>query len=373
MRGVPHPGIGGFAARMRGVLFWAAVTLGVLAVHMAAQTPPVAAQACAGEPQMRAAALATEDLGPSEDYIRCFPGSEQILFMTTRRDRLEMESAFRRAQTEDTPELWRIIIEEYPSSQYVPQAIESMRRLEFTEYGTSTFEGVASERGLLPGRNACRSACSHRQECRGFSYNAGTQYCTLWSAIDSYKPDPDHDSGSRRPVAAAPAAPPPPPPAQFTSYPGMTLSGQALTSGNAPDMEVCQASCAGNPNCQAFTYRQHTRFCALWRSVANARPDAGAQSGLKGQALLLPPAETRTNPAPSGPARFSREQGIDFDGGDITPNPVRNISLDRCERNCGAHPGCKAYTYNVSRQACFLKHSIPRRISRSDAISGTRR
>jgi hypothetical protein len=88
--------------------------------------------------------------------------------------------------------------------------------------------------------------------------------------------------------------------------------------------------------------------------------------------LELPGARIRrpsSPPAPpSGERRFVYYAGIDFNGDDLQ-SWLPDVSLSICADACRGSTGCKAFTFNTSKNACFVKSGYGQPTANADAIS----
>jgi len=82
------------------------------------------------------------------------------------------------------------------------------------------------------------------------------------------------------------------------------------------------------------------------------------------------PAPEMTPPTPMGPL----EPGVDYAHSDINPKGWSSVaSAEACSYMCYARPDCKAMTYVVSNQSCWLKHAVPAPGKEADMISAVKR
>lgn len=63
-------------------------------------------------------------------------------------------------------------------------------------------------------------------------------------------------------------------------------------------------------------------------------------------------------------------RGVDFYGGDLTPEGVFGSSEDTCQRLCEAEPQCRLYTWNSRNELCFLKRELGVAMPGAGAHSG---
>ena len=142
----------------------------------------------------------------------------------------------------------------------------------------------------------CQAACAREPQCLSFTYvNAGIQgpnpRCWLKNAIPAAVNDGCCTSGVVRTqpdyAAAQPAAPVAAAPPAAGLEPGIDRPGYDFQNFDLPqaDPGQCQAACASNPGCHAFTYvtpgvQGPNPRCWLKNSVPQAVPSACCTSGV---------------------------------------------------------------------------------------------
>lgn len=75
----------------------------------------------------------------------------------------------------------------------------------------------------------------------------------------------------------------------------------------------------------------------------------------------------------SNPDQFSRTNGFDLPGGDLTANGVQGISVKDCEQLCAVNTFCTGYSYVHDRQWCWPKAEYGTPLQRAGVISGIKR
>jgi CHAT domain-containing protein/peptidoglycan hydrolase-like protein with peptidoglycan-binding domain len=138
------------------------------------------------------------------------------------------------------------------------------------------------------------------------------------------------------------------------------------------DLAQCEAICASEGQCQAFTYNVSARVCFLKTTGATATPFKGAISGRR---LSGGSRTTAVASAPEGQTvpLFERLEGADLPGNDIRVNGrlgVSTYSATRCQIICEETSGCTAYTYNEEARICFPKSQASSPVSYRGATSG---
>lgn len=74
-------------------------------------------------------------------------------------------------------------------------------------------------------------------------------------------------------------------------------------------------------------------------------------------------------PTPMGPL----QPGVDYAHSDLYPKGWRSVaSAEACSYMCYARPDCKAMTYVVSEQSCWLKSELPAPKQEADMISAVK-
>lgn len=134
-------------------------------------------------------------------------------------------------------------------------------------------------------------------------------------------------------------------------------------------LSVCQAQCAGEAQCQAFTYNVRARVCFLKSSVEDRAAFSGAISGMRAGAV------TQAS-APETPTGFELLRDTDLPGHDymssMTSEWLDGSSVETCQAACARDRMCNAFTYNSKAKVCFLKEVAGTEQRFRGAISGRR-
>ena len=122
-----------------------------------------------------------------------------------------------------------------------------------------------------------------------------------------------------------------------------------------PSLSYCQSRCQEEAQCKAFTYNTVRRVCFLKHKAGfPLRPHSEAITGRK-----------------TGSNRFSIRRNRDAPGYDYAR--IDPPTLSDCNSRCGADPHCKTFSYNVTKNVCFLKYEGNiQRIHHDDAITGVK-
>jgi hypothetical protein len=177
----------------------------------------------------------------------------------------------------------------------------------------------------------CRNECIANASCQAFTvtFQNGGSTCFLKSAAASADPLPrDIVSGVKE------------------GYGTFDLPGGDLFVRSEPSVEACEAYCARNSNCRAFSY---TSAGDCWvKDRANAlRASTTVQSG----------------------AARSFEANVDRPGMDL--RNFASTSATACSQSCVADKNCDAFSYTGGR--CWLKQGIPPAVALNGVTSGLRR
>lgn len=114
-------------------------------------------------------------------------------------------------------------------------------------------------------------------------------------------------------------------------------------------VDQCQAVCAQDNKCVAFTHNVTKGVCFLKSSAGGGAPFKGAISGIK---------QSGTNTAATkGKAKdgFVIYSNTDLPGGDGSIIDEKPGSLEACQLQCLFNDGCDAFTYNHNVNVCLGK------------------
>jgi hypothetical protein len=131
--------------------------------------------------------------------------------------------------------------------------------------------------------------------------------------------------------------------------PGMPLKGHTL--------QYCDATCAADPNCKAYTYTDHNSACYLKSGGYRVVGHRLATTGYK------PEIEHRLRASP-----ISISVRTDLPGHDY--RELKDLTLADCIAVCEQDGQCAAFTYVKRHQRCWLKSSVSSGMSSPIATSG---
>lgn len=226
-------------------------------------------------------------------------------------------------------------------------------------------------------QSRCANACATAKRCNAFTFNTTKNVCFLKSKSGEVRNFAGANSGQRSSAEIARrtsgSEPPLASPAGFEILPDTDIAGNDLAAYSNATAEQCQASCAGNRQCAAFTHNIRKGVCFLKSASGQPAPFVGAVSGrrVSGQTAGAPPVfAERTKSTPL----YDIYDGYDLAGGDLKGGGF-GVDEQRCSDICTFDPACKAFTLNksVANGTCITKGSISRPTKFRDAISGIRK
>ncbi len=150
----------------------------------------------------------------------------------------------------------------------------------------------------------------------------------------------------------------------FELLQGYDLPGNDLAkAARGVSFEQCEASCAANAACIAFTYNIEYAACIQKSAAATPKPFGTAISGRRTQSAA--PAQMQVA------ASFEIFQNADMPGGDyrsgLKDPGLKGIDFDTCRNICAADPACKSVTH--FNNTCMLKSTTSRPLPFAGAMS----
>lgn len=194
--------------------------------------------------------------------------------------------------------------------------------------------------------NTCERTCAREARCAAFTHYSGT--CFLKETEGAPSTLSAATSGVRRGLESN------------TDRPGSDYRNFVPSS---PDPEHCQAACASESSCKAFTYvppsGSSSARCFLKSQVAGAYNTDGMRSGYRFVFGSLV-------------SWVDDEPNMDRPGGDLSS--LWSSSWASCKSSCQANGSCRAWTWIPPRNGesawCALKSSIPSPRSTNNMVSG---
>ncbi|MGD9400405.1 MAG: trypsin-like peptidase domain-containing protein [Methyloceanibacter sp.] len=142
---------------------------------------------------------------------------------------------------------------------------------------------------------------------------------------------------------------------QFTIHLEEDAPGYDYERLDPPSLDYCQSRCREDPNCKGFTFNRVKYVCFLKHNVSLPLQAHG---------------EAVTGRKTSG-NRFTIRRNKDAPGHDY--ERLDPPTLGECESLCGEDTQCRAFSYNVTKKVCFLKHKADiALIPHPDAITGVK-
>lgn len=157
------------------------------------------------------------------------------------------------------------------------------------------------------------------------------------------------------------------PPNKLSTASEMTrLSGFDVLGFDLPSMplrdvslENCEAACAAEPSCMAFTYNVPRRACFLKNSASRVLRNSIAVAGYR--------AELEDKMFISSMTILER---TDLPGNDFQKLSISDF--EQCLSTCEANPRCKAFTFVKRQSVCWLKDGVSPGLENRRAVSGVR-
>lgn len=151
---------------------------------------------------------------------------------------------------------------------------------------------------------------------------------------------------------------------RFELLQGYDLPGNDLAkAARGVTFAQCEASCADNAACAAFTYNTEYAACIQKSAAATPEQNGTAVSGRRTQ-----------NPDPSQlpvASGFQLFENADMPGGDYRSGlhdpSLKGIDFNTCRNICAADPVCKSVTH--FNNTCMLKSTVTRPLPFAGAIS----
>lgn len=156
---------------------------------------------------------------------------------------------------------------------------------------------------------------------------------------------PVHCGGAAPVPADPPRSAAPPAASGFRIEPGFDVYGFDYLLLEDVTLAGCQASCAGEPRCLAFTFNRRHGRCFLKDGAAFLFRHDDAVGGYRD--WMADGLER---------SRFSLMANTDSYGGDY--DRVRPSDFRRCHDACTRNPRCRGFAYVPERQDCWLKDRI---------------
>ena len=128
----------------------------------------------------------------------------------------------------------------------------------------------------------CQEACGAEPRCRGYTYDNWRQTCFLKSSAKETRLDPQYVFGLKK------GTPPPSSasvPKIIEGYRNQAFSGFGYLIAQQTTLEECNARCAAEDACVAFTFKRREQNCSLFDQVEPYKANPDTDSGIKRQPL----------------------------------------------------------------------------------------
>ncbi len=161
------------------------------------------------------------------------------------------------------------------------------------------------------------------------------------------------------PTPSPPTSPSPPVLQGFVISEGIDFWGDDIVWLTEYSLATCGEACRANSACKAFTFNTETRVCIVKHGLGQRVSFPVAISGVL-QRVATSPVQ----------ARIEVKEGIDYEGGDYID--VRYVSFDECKTKCSNDQKCAGFSYVLSKNWCWLKHTVTKPHRNRGVISGAK-
>jgi len=225
-----------------------------------------------------------------------------------------------------------------------------------------------------PNPSLCEQACAGDPNCQAFTYvrpgfQGANPQCWLKNTVSVSTSNNCCISGVKTALSGGSSPAPSNTMEDNTDRQGGDYRHFDLAS---PNPSLCEQACAGDPNCQAFTYvrpgfQGANPQCWLKNTVSVSTSNNCCISGVK-TAL-----SGGSSPAPSN----TMEDNTDRQGGDYRHFDLASPNPSLCEQACAGDPNCQAFTYvrpgfQGTNPQCWLKNTVPVSTSNNCCMSGVK-
>mmetsp|Transcript_43809 Transcript_43809/g.111952 ORF Transcript_43809/g.111952 Transcript_43809/m.111952 type:complete len:715 (-) Transcript_43809:171-2315(-) len=205
-------------------------------------------------------------------------------------------------------------------------------------------------------RISCEVQCTANPRCTAYTFNTRTMRCFLKSVCNQREPNADDVSGFKGGIPTSPSP---------TSFAGGSNEFQTVENVSCKDPSIadfrgmsqagCEAECAANESCIAYTFNRSTGRCFL-KAVCDQREQNNDDvTGVK---------------LGGGPpsSEFDIEENLSCKDPTLTKLP--DVTQAVCEAACDADERCVAYTFNTRTIDCYTKAACSLREVNEDDVTG---
>ncbi|HET9209331.1 MAG TPA: PAN/Apple domain-containing protein [Thermoanaerobaculia bacterium] len=211
----------------------------------------------------------------------------------------------------------------------------------------------------------CRRECSRERQCRAYTYNYETEMCYLKDRVNTRQRAADMVTGTKDGSGYG------------GGYGGNNGGGswrQELTEERGYDyrggdyrdfstsgVSRCKSECRDDSRCEAYTFNLRTDTCYLKDRVGDYQRNQDTVTGVK--------SEAGGGGRPWG-EDLTEEEGYDYRGGDYDSFDAPSVSS--CKSSCRRDDRCRAYSYNLRTDTCYLKDRVGSYQRNSDTVTGVK-
>ncbi|BAB54559.1 Uncharacterized protein MLTONO_p0084 (plasmid) [Mesorhizobium loti] len=134
----------------------------------------------------------------------------------------------------------------------------------------------------------------------------------------------------------------------FWDYPGTALEGGTSAEFERP-LDDCRRLCRERSGCAGFDHSSVTNICRLFTGIGSAQPNTLSTAGTRNR---IP---GYSDPRNAESWYYAAYSGVDLFGGDLVPKGMPAPNAENCRATCDSQNSCRAFTYNLEANRCFLK------------------
>ncbi len=150
----------------------------------------------------------------------------------------------------------------------------------FKHFSNTDFAGALLEKNPADSAADCEVQCQSNSNCAAFTFNVWNAACFLKSGVTAALLEPSSVSGlpaSAKPPSKSTAA------KAMVRYRGKAFPGEPASAGASASFVTCEARCADDPHCVAFSYVKEGSICREFARAGEYSKDSGIDSGVKRQ------------------------------------------------------------------------------------------
>lgn len=197
----------------------------------------------------------------------------------------------------------------------------------------------------------CRRACERDRRCKAYAFNLRTKVCYLKDGVSARERNIDTVTGTKERWAEDTDR-------DFSEEEGYDYRGGDFDSFRADGVRECRRACSRERRCVAYTFNERSETCYVKDRIGNRQRNEDTITGVR----------EGSGGSWSGRNELTEERGYDYRGGDY--RSFRSSGVSRCKDDCRDDRRCKAYTFNLETETCYLKDRVGNYQSNRDTVTG---